>query len=297
MRRQSALAYAFIIFVNVAWGLSFIASKQALGGGFQPFTLALVRFAISSLLLLPVTLVREGRPRFTRHEWMRLLFSALSGITLYFLFEYMGLQYTTASNASLVLSIIPVLTMALGAVRHRQRYPVGCWIGALLSLTGVFLVVRYGGSESAQNPLLGNTLLLGACLCWVLYIELTSSLLISHSSLSVTCYQGAIGMLTLIPCALTELPKLQHLPPSAWLAALFLGIVCSALCYILYTHAMRYLKPLRTALFININPLSACLGGVLLLGETLNWQQLLGGAIILTSIFFTNALAAKMGRS
>lgn len=290
MRESKAWAYFCIIFVNIVWGLSFIASKYALGSGFTPFTLALVRFALTGALLLPWMLATEGKPGFTRREWMRITASALLGTTLYFLFEYKGLIYTTASNASLVLSVLPVMVMLLNFLRHGKRYSLGCWLGMAVTLVGVYLVVRYGGDDdSAPNPLLGNLLLLGACACWVFYIEVSSSLLTRHGSVKLTAYQGAIGAATLVPFALTELPQLRPIGMGGIWAALFLGLCCSALCYILYAQAMRLLAPFRTALFINLNPLAAVIGGMLLLHESLSPPQLAGGVIILLGIFYTNA--------
>lgn len=281
-------AYVAIVFVNVVWGLSFIASKVALVNGFQPFLLALVRFVIASAVLLPLCIKKHGRPGFSQHEWFLLTLSALSGTTIYFLFEYIGLQYTTASNASLILAVIPVLTMLSSAMLRKVRYSLRAWLGVSVSLLGVYLVVRYGGDQSASNPLIGNLLLIGACLCWVTYIEVTNRLFSGrHSTLEITCYQGVIGMITLAPLALTELPY-HPISSGAWLSAVFLGLMCSALCYILYGYAMRRLEPFRTALFINLNPLAAIIGGVLMLGEHVSPQQIVGGALILASIAYVN---------
>ncbi len=292
-KNEAALAYAGIVFVNIVWGLSFIASKIALQAGFQPFTLALVRFLMSTALLLPIALAKEGMPQYTRREWLFMLLAGLSGISLYFLFEYKGLLYTTAGNASLILAAVPVMTMIVGAVTHRARYGASVWIGVVVSLAGVYLVVRYGADGDAENALLGNLLMLGACLCWVCYLELTSSLSARHSSLSLTTYQGLLASVALLPLAMSEGADLAAVSLDGWLAAAFLGVLCSAICYILYTQAVHHLQPMRTALFINLNPLSAVLGGVLMLGESVGWMQLIGGGLILSSIVYVNWRLSK----
>ncbi len=292
-KNETALAYAGIVFVNIIWGLSFIASKIALASGFSPFTLALVRFAMSTAMLLPLTLVREGMPQYTKREWLLMLLAGLSGISLYFLFEYRGLEYTTAGNASLILAAIPVLTMIASALIHKSRFGLRIWLGVAASLAGVYLVVRYGADEGAKNALLGNLLMLCACLCWVCYIELTGLLGARHSSLSLTCYQGLLASLTLIPLSVGEKVDFYAVSAGGWWAAVFLGVLCSAVCYILYAHAVRHLLPMRTALFINLNPMSAVLGGVLMLGETVGAVQLAGGGLILLSIVYVNWQLSK----
>jgi drug/metabolite transporter (DMT)-like permease len=81
--------------------------------------------------------------------------------------------------------------------------------------------------------------------------------------------------------------------PLGWAMVLYLSILCSVVAYLLYVDAVRELKPLRTAIFINLNPLAGVLGGVLLLGERLSPVQLLGGLIVLVSIFLVNRRAGR----
>lgn len=255
--------------------------------------LALFRFALTTIILLPLSLIKDGKPGFSKREWLQLTAAAIFGTTLYFLFEYQGLLYTTASNASLILAVLPVLTMVASFLLHKKRYPLRCWLGVLLTLCGVYLVVLYGGDEQARNPLLGNLLLLGACVCWVIYIEVSYALLARHGSLKLTAYQSVLGTLTLIPCSLTELNQLQPIGMGGIFSAIFLGLVCSALCYIMYQTAIKHLQPFRTALFISLNPVAAVIGGVLLLNESLALLQVLGGLIILLSILYVNRVQSE----
>lgn len=279
-----------MVFVNILWGLSFIASKQALLGGFAPFTLALVRFGLSSLLLTPILIKREGI-RLPKGDFKWMLLSALLGMTLYFLFEYKGLERTSASTASLIVAAVPAFALIYGVAFKKKRYPGIAYAGVAASLIGVYLIVRFGAADSGDT-LLGNLLVLCAALCWVGYIEVTARLMRSHTSLSVTAWQSALGALTLVPCALTERANLSAISPLSWAAALYLAILCSVVAYLLYTRAIKSLDPFKTALFININPISAVVGGMVLLGESLAPVQLLGGVIVLVSIFLVNRSAA-----
>ncbi len=297
MRRvnDNAKAILSIIFVNVLWGLSFIASKRALGAGFQPFSLALVRFGVSAVVLLPILHRREGLA-LPKGALGRLVLSSLLGMTLYFLFEYSGLKRTSASTASLIIAAVPAFTLLSGVIVRRRRYPPVCYLGVLGSLAGVYLIVRYGANGGGDS-LVGNLFILCAALCWVGYIEVTDALMTAHSSLKITCWQSVLGALTLIPCALTERVDWAAIEPVGWIMALYLSLLCSVVAYLLYVSAIRVLKPFQTSLFININPLAAVLGGVLLLGETVTPVQLIGGAVVLVSIFVVNraSIPAKRG--
>ena len=276
-----------MIFVNIVWGLSFIASKQALSGGFYPFALAFVRFAIASLILLPILFHKEGLPKMPTKDWMRMIASALLGITLYFLFEYKGLERTSASTASLIVAAVPAFTLLFGVFFHKKKYPPICFVGVAASLFGVYLIVRYGAQDGSDS-LIGNLLVVCAALSWVGYIEVTDGLMRKYSSLQVTAMQSVLGALALVPCLFTEPMNYLAVTPISWVMALYLAILCSVVAYLMYVSAIKVLNPLKTALFININPIAAVLGGVIFLGEQLTPPQLIGGAIVLLSIFLVN---------
>ena len=281
-----------MVFCNVMWGLSFIASKHALSSGFSPMALALVRYAMATACLLPMTLIREKRLRLCRKDLLPMALSGLMGITLYYFFEYQGISRTSTVNASLILAAIPILTMVVEAVVDRRRMRGAQIAGAVISVAGTAIIVLGGSSEGAAS-LAGDLLILGASVVWVAYIFISRKLRDGYSSLSMNTWQALIALVTLIPMALADPCDLGAIPASGWLAAAVLAVICSALCYWLYGNALHEMSPLASAIFINLIPLTTLIGGVMLLGETLTWQAALGGAMIIGSIFLVNMTEAK----
>lgn len=288
MQKQKAQGMAMLIFVNVMWGLSFIFSKTALSEGMPPMTLAFWRYALTALIMLPLCLKVEGGVRLGK--WApRALMTTLLGITVYFFFEYSGLQRTTASAASLILALVPMLTLLVRVCFNRERISAMRWGAVALSLIGAYFVIMTDGSEGA-GTLAGNLLMVCACLCWTGYILTTPKLMASCSSLRVSTWQAVAAVITLCPFALMERSSWVSVSPVAWLCIFLLAAICSALCYVLYNLAMRAVDSLTVSLSININPIAACVGGALLLGERLTGQQLFGGVIIVLSMIL-DALA------
>ena len=281
-----------MVFCNVMWGLSFIASKHALSSGFSPMMLALVRYVMASACLLPMTLMKEKRLRLRRADILPMALSGLMGITLYYFFEYQGISRTSTVNASLILAAIPILTMVVETVVDRRRMRGPQIAGAVISVAGTAIIVLGGSSEGAAS-LAGDLLILGASVVWVAYIFISRKLRDGYSSLSMNTWQALIALVTLIPMALADPCDVRAIPLSGWLAAAVLAVICSALCYWLYGNALHEMSPLASAIFINLIPLTTLLGGVLLLGETLTWQAALGGAMIIGSIFLVNMTEAK----
>ena len=293
MNKSTWKACAGAVFVNIMWGLSFIASKVAMNQGFEPFSLILVRYVLATVLLFPFLLQKEGL-HFSRKLLWPMLLCTLTGSSLYFFFEYNGLKYTNASTASLIVAGIPILQLIWDVIRHKKRYRVNTWLGVACSIAGVYLLVAYGVEGGGSLP--GYLYMAGACVCWVAYHEVTDGLLQEHSTLMITWWSSLFAVITLIPGAAMEGIAWSRIAPMAWLAAAFLGIVCSALCYLIYNTCIHRLSPARTALFLNLNPVAGCLGGVLMLGERLTAAQLIGGLVILGSLLWVNRTIERATR-
>lgn len=279
---QKARGMAMLVFVNVMWGLSFIFSKTALSEGMPPMTLAFLRYLITAGLMLPLCLKLEHGVRL--YEWVpRAFATTLLGITVYFFFEHSGLQRTTASAASLIVSLVPMMTLLFRVCFCRERISLTRWMAVVLSLVGAYLVI-VTGSGVGGSSLTGNLLMVGASLCWTGYILTTPKLLESCSSLRVSTWQALAAVVTLAPFALAERGQWVCVSPVAWLCIVLLAAVCSALCYVLYNLAMRVVDSLTVSLSINLNPITACVAGALLLGEQLTGMQLAGGILIVLSM-------------
>jgi drug/metabolite transporter (DMT)-like permease len=276
-----------MVFINTMWGLSFIASKHALNVGFTPMQLALWRYILAAAVLVPAVFIKEKRMRLTRQDIVPFILSSLFGITLYYFFEYQGIKLTSTVNASLILAAIPILTLLVDTAATKTRLKPRQAAGAVMSLLGVYMVVRYGGGQG-ETSITGDLLVVGASLVWVGYIFVSRKLRSRHTSLSMNAWQAVFSLPTLIPLALMEKSGWKPVPLSGWLAVLGLALICSALCYFLYGDALSHMSPVAVSIFINLIPLVTILGGVAFLKETVTFLQMAGGLLIVLSIFLVN---------
>lgn len=283
MKQPKRLAVLGIIFVNIMWGLSFIGSKRAMAAGLQPFSLVMLRFLTASLILFPLAKIRKTSLHIQWRDVPGLAVSAVSGVTVYFFFELNGLKRMSAATAALIIALIPVFTMLTGMVLHKKRPKPIIWIGAGTSLIGVWMVVQ-GSTEG--DSLMGLLLMIGACVCWVIYGYASDRLLTRLPTLTVTCWQSLFSLVSLIPLCLTEKVNWSEVTLDAWLwACVFLGVICSAVCYIFYNNSIVCLSPETTSLFLNLNPIAAAVGSVFILEEKMTAVQVAGSLLVLISLF------------
>jgi drug/metabolite transporter (DMT)-like permease len=288
-KRKIALLAA--IAVSVIWGLSFLSTKVALAA-LPPMTIAAARFVVAVVILIPIVLLVREDLRFSLRDLPRMAASGLLGVSFYFLCENNGIELLTASESSLVIATIPVLTMLVDRLVLKTRLRARSYIGACLSFAGVALIVVpsfRGGSSSPE----GFMYMGGAALCWVAYALLTKPLSKKYSGLSITFWQILFGLLGCLPFAFAESPHLQSLSLAVALNLLYLGLVCSAAGYLLYIVAMEGLGAGTTSVFLNLVPVVSVVAAFFLLGERLGGFTLAGGAIAVAGVY----LATSTGKS
>jgi drug/metabolite transporter (DMT)-like permease len=255
-------------------------------------TIAVGRFVVAVVLVLPIALIAKENLRLALRDIPLMAASGLLGVTLYFLCENNGIALITASESSLVIATIPVLTLLVDRAIFKTRLKARSYIGAVLSFAGVALIVA-PSLGSASSSIMGFVYMGGAAVCWVAYALITKPLAGKYSGLSITFWQSLFGLVGCIPFALLESPKWgAFLGLPVLLNVLYLGVLCSAAGYLLYIAAIRKLGAGTTSVFLNLVPVVSVVAAYFLLGERLGGLTLAGGAVAVGGVY----LATSSGR-
>jgi drug/metabolite transporter (DMT)-like permease len=223
----------------------------------------------------------------------------LAGVTFYFFCENNGVALVTASEASIIVAAIPVLTMTvewLAAKLHRRRTagdPAETpqpgrrqWLGVFISIAGVLLVA--GVSFALSGSIAVYLYMGGAALCWVAYGFLTKPLFDrGRPQLYIVFWQNLFGFLGFLPFAVLEYPRWGTPTLPVIFHVLFLAIFCSALGYWLYAHALKNLGVSVSSVFINLIPVVTVIAGFFFLRERLTGLQWAGAALVLSGVYLT----------
>jgi drug/metabolite transporter (DMT)-like permease len=232
-----------------------------------------------------------------------LIGSGFAGVTFYFFCENNGVARVTASEASIIVAAIPVLTMIAewlavksfyqkknpdGSAPHNNAPRLGwqSWLGAVISIAGVALIA--GVSFSLSGSISGYVYMGGAALCWVTYSLLTRPLFErKRSRLYIVFWQNVFGFLGFLPFAVLEYKNWGQPTLPVMLHVIFLALGCSAFGYWLYAHAMEVLGVSVTAVFINLIPVVTVIAGFIILDERLNPLQWAGAALVFAGVYLT----------
>ena len=253
------------------WGSSFVALKAAI----DVYPPAFVIFSRMLLTLLICLCLWRWIKRFNYQagDWKWLLVMSLAEPCLYFLFEGYAMQYTSASQAGIIVSCLPLMVAFFAFFLIQERLSKNIVIGFSLCITGsILLSLVSPNTEHAPNPLLGNSLEFLAMICAAFYVVSMKHLLNRYSALSLIALQGLSGTLFFAPFLFfIEWP--QHHDINALMNIIYLGSAVTLGAYGMYNYALAKSSVLTAAAYSNLVPIFALLLSALLLNEVLTvWQ-------------------------
>lgn len=294
-QNSSIIPYVSIMLSVLFWGLSFVGTKIALES-FTPFSLIFLRFSAASCFFLPLMLYR-GFPKLSRREHGRLFLAALFQPGLYFLCETVGLQYTSASKASLIVATIPVAVLTLSVIFLKERFNWVIIVGIGLSLVGVAMLI-FGDpyvSWSFGGPIRGDLLMFGAVMAMAIYTVLMKNLASTRSTVDITGMQIIYGALLFAPAFFWQLPNAEwsQLTRQSLIALVSLTLFATIGAFLFFNFALSKIPATRTAIFLNCVPVVTAIGAWLVLEEWLTLIQIAGGVVVLVSVYLTNFLGNK----
>ena len=272
--------------MTVFWGSNFTVVKIAVRDIPElPFNA--LRLLIASAAFLVTLVVREGLPRLTRREWSRIVMLAIVGQVIYQLCFLGAVARTTVANSALIFAFTPITVALLTAALGHERIPMTRWLGAFISLAGIYLVVSTGRASGAT--LLGYVLAVGAMLCWALYTVGSRPMLASRSPVVVTGYSMTLGSLLYLPIGWLGLRTLEWsaVRPASWIALVLSGLLALYVSYMIWYTAVQTIGSTRTSMYSNVTPLVAMGVAAIWLGEPVTTRKLIGAAAVIAGLAVT----------
>jgi drug/metabolite transporter (DMT)-like permease len=284
-----ARAHLSLLAVVVVWAGSFSVIKELLDQGVAAGDIAILRYAVAAPGFALILWRARGLPGLTRGDALRVLAAGVLVVVGYHVFLNVGTRHTASGVAALVVALAPgmtlVLAVALGLDRIRLRQVIGLGI----AFSGVVIVVALGTGEdlsfeSAQGPLI----VLGAPIAFALYNVILKPLLGRYDLLALTAATSLVGMVGLVPLVRgSTLDTVVDASVGDIALILYLGLLATLLGYIWWNTGLRGLGPTRTVTYAYAIPPLAVLIGALALDEPLTPWLVVGAALVVGGIAFT----------
>jgi drug/metabolite transporter (DMT)-like permease len=260
-------------------GGSAAAVTRYLVGNADPLTLALLRWGIGFLVVLPVALVLRAKLP-PRTDWLVVCVLGICFFGLFFVLYNIAVAYTTAARASLALSTLPLQTMIVAALLGIEPLTARKSLGVAVAMLGVFTALASGLAAAPEGAWRGELIMTGAVLCMAFYNVWSRRFIQRSSALGFLCVGMGAGAVVLLAIdALSgRIAVLASFSGPQWIAGIYLGVCGGALAFILWVMALQRTTPTLVANTMTINPIAAGLLATQLVGEPIT-LNLIGGVI------------------
>lgn len=273
-----------LLLLAAIWGASFLFMRIAVPA-FGTVNTAFLRVALGALGLAVLLFLLRKSWHFTGKFWSTALLGVVNS-GLPFLLYCLAARYLPAGYSALLNALTPLMGALIGFACFGEVLSRRKWLGVAIGFAGVALIVPQISPEAGANMLTGilACLLATACYGTAGYLArrwiserggLDATLVALGSQLGATLFLLPFSLATL---AMNPLPAPP--PASAWFSVLAVGLLCTALAYILYFRLLADIGPLRTLSVTFLVPPFGVLWGYLVLDETLAPNALLGALVI-----------------
>lgn len=295
--RGILLAHLLAIVTMLIWGATFVSTKKLLINGLTPIQIFTMRFLLAYLLMSVSILFSNGdilsKRLFANNipDEIMMMVLGITGGSGYFYSENMALEYTSASNVSLIVCSCPLFTLLLlKAIRNDVQLPFRVVCGSILAFMGVAFLI-YNDQFVWRLSLKGDGLAFIACLMWSVYTLVLRPLNERYSSLFITRKVFFYGMLTTLPHYFdaNNLPDWQTLCSHAvaW-RLLFLSVIASWACFAAWNHVVKKIGVIHSSNYIYLNPFGTVVLAMLILDELLTPALIVGAGLIFSGLFLSN---------
>jgi DME family drug/metabolite transporter len=270
----------FVLGAAILWGTT--GTAQALApAGYDPAALGALRLLIGGLALLLLALWRKELSRPREWNWLPLLLAAAFTASYQLCFFSAVAKTGVAVGTVIGIGSAPIAGGLLGLIFRGER-PGRRWYLATPPAIGGCILLGFSGGEVAVDPL-GILLALGAGCSYAAYTLMVKGLLDNHSPNALMAIVVCLGALMLSP-ALLRMDMHWLAQPNSLLVAMHLGLATMALSYWLFARGLQTVQVAGAVTLSLVEPMTAALLGIFVLGETLNIQAFLGIGLIFSGL-------------
>lgn len=279
-----------LAFVSLVWAGSFVAVRMTVKE-ISPVDLGFLRFLVATPFMVLILLLSKKETRLPAKELLSLSVLGLTGVTLLYIFQFIGIEYTTASTSAVLINTNVIFIVLLSATFLKEKFPLRKSAGIALSFVGILVVIF--AQMTNESIAFSNVFLIGcifiilSAFCWAIYSIVGKRLLDKYDPFTVTTYAFVLGTIFFLPVVLPDITDvIQDVSFNGWMAILYLALICSVFGYVAWYYALSRIEAGRAAVFLNLIPLFTIVISFFT-GEIPTFIFLIGAILIIYGVYQT----------
>ena len=280
-------ALAALLAASLGWGLAGVGSRSLFIEGTTTFTVVVLRAAIATAAVVAWLVFRTTRRPLSREVWLEGTLIGIPRIGLAPTFFIASLQFISAGFEAIIITLIPAVTAAMGAVWLDEKLNRLQIIGLIIGLAGAVILIASGESGLAEggNAVTGGLLALGGVVAGASSGILARKYAPDHNTAELSGPMFISGAIVAFAASfLFEGVQPDTVTPNGWWILVALALGATLLPFVATLYAAKPVTATVTSLTGYVAPLVGVVGGVVILDEVLTTGILVGGALTMLGV-------------
>jgi len=279
-----------LVLVSLVWAGSFVVVRITVEE-ISSIDLGFLRFLVATPFMVLILLLSKKETRLPVKDFLSLSVLGLTGVTLLYIFQFIGIEQTTASTAAVLINTNVIFVVILSATFLKENFSFKKALGIALSFFGVLVVIF--AQMTNESIVFSNVFLIGcifmvlSALCWAIYSIVGKKLLDKYDPFTVTTYAFVLGTIFFLPVVLPDITAVvQNISFNGWISILYLALICSVFGYVAWYYALSKIEAGRAVIFLNLIPLFTIVISFFT-GEIPTFLFLIGASLIIYGVYLT----------
>ncbi len=285
-------AHISILAANIIYGLNYTIAKEIMPNYLQPYALTICRIVAASILFWALSFFYKPE-KLASKDIKILIFAAIFGVAMNQLMFLKGLNFTTPIDASIIMTINPVLVLLVSAIIIGEAINFRKISGILIGASGaVLLILMSGGKlDFSSNNFFGNVLVFLNALSYGIYLVIVKTLMVKYKPATVLKWIFPIGLLIVFPIGFDELrtTNWNTIPIQIWWAITYVLVATTFLAYLLNVYGLQNVNASTVSIYIYSQPVIASFVSVILGKDSLNTIKILATLLVFTGVYLVSS--------
>ncbi len=289
-------AHIAIILANIIYGLNYSIAKEIMPDYIKPYGLTVCR-GIAAIVLFWLLSFIHKKEKIDKKDFRILLLAALFGVAINQLMFLKGLNLTSSIDASIIMTVNPVLVLLISAIVIGEIISFRKILGIAIGAAGAILLIimSKGSLDFNSDNFTGNILVFLNALSYGIYLVIVKNLMLKYRPVTVLKWAFSFGFLIIFPVGYEELISVdwQNIPFSIWLAISYVLIATTFLAYLLNVFGLKYVNASTVSIYIYSQPVIASLVAIILQKDSLNTIKIIATLLVFTGVYLVSSSYKK----
>ena len=284
--------------MQLAYGTLPVVAKSVLDV-VPSLTLVAIRIGLTAVVIVGMRSFRGGMKLDDPWDHVRLALLSIAGVSLNQILFIGGIAYTKASNASLLVVTIPIFTLAISVLLGIEKATWAKLLGMLLAAMGVIVLVDPRNAQFGSETTLGDLMIIASSLAFGLYVATSKDVVKRNGALKFMAWVFIYAAVVAVPLGIYSATGsgLSSMSGTVWLEVIYIGLIATALPYLLNAWAIVRVEPTTLAAFIYLQPIIGAIAAAVVLGERLDLKFGIAAMLIFLGLYLVLFRGGLRGRS